>query len=497
MRILEDIVRQRRERLKNSGYAMGCAIPEQRVAPLTPFLSGPPVICEIKRKSPSSGAFAPSLDPVDQAGIYAGKGIKSISVLTEQDAFSGSLEDLMRAKKAFPEIAFLRKDFLLEEEDIRVSWRAGADAVLLIAGILEKEKLRLLHDLAQSLGLAVLVEGYGREDLDKIRFCRPPLTGFNARDLKTFRIDLVRPFRQAAGVDWETKLIFESGIHSGEEAKFVFQNGFDGILVGEAAVRNPHLPEDLKSAAREKKANGFWKKLYRKKEHSLVKICGLTRRADAEKAAEWGADALGFIFVEHSPRKTDREFLESVKDISLPKVAVTASRKTELSSERLRDLRELYEEGLIDAVQFSGEENLAFCLEQNLPFYKALRFPKAGDVSAEVFSSWKGSPRLLTDTFSPHAFGGTGQTVSDDILEKVRGELLNAGKPETLWMAGGLSPENVGKKILRYRPELVDVAGGVEAEPGLKDPERLKLFLEAVRKASRHIEEEDSSGGSA
>ncbi len=107
--------------------------------PVVPFLSPPGVICEIKRRSPSAGAIAAGLDAPEQAARYAAAGVRTVSVLTEEGQFGGSLEDLIRSKEANPHLSILRKDFLLSVDDIDESFAAGADAVLLIAGLLKTE----------------------------------------------------------------------------------------------------------------------------------------------------------------------------------------------------------------------------------------------------------------------------------------------------------------------------------------------------------------------
>jgi indole-3-glycerol phosphate synthase/phosphoribosylanthranilate isomerase len=118
MTIVEKIVARRKERVAREGHWLGARAREARDVPLTAFGSDPFLICEVKRRSPSRGDIAPGADVVEQARAYARAGVRSISVLTEEDSFGGSLEDLARIKAALPGVAVLRKDFLLDEEDI-------------------------------------------------------------------------------------------------------------------------------------------------------------------------------------------------------------------------------------------------------------------------------------------------------------------------------------------------------------------------------------------
>lgn len=249
-KILETIVDQRRKRLREGGHAQGMDLPAVRATLPLPFPDSPFLLCEVKRRSPSAGIISDLPDSTIQVDRYKEVGVKAVSVLTEEDFFGGSLRDLMNIKGRNPWLFVLRKDFLLEPEDIEISYRAGADAVLLIAGILEKEELAELYGLALSLGLSVLVEVHSREEIEKIRPFRPETVGINARDLRDFSIDLLAPLRLRGFLDWTPRRIFESGIRAEEDAALAFSAGFDGVLVGEAVMRDPGLLPKLREARR-------------------------------------------------------------------------------------------------------------------------------------------------------------------------------------------------------------------------------------------------------
>ncbi len=239
MSVLLEIAEHRRIRIAREGHAQGVDLPAARPGPVFPFGRPPFLVCEIKRKSPSKGAIAPDLDAVQQAGRYVQAGVRSLSILTEQDSFAGSLQDIVDVRHAFPDVAILRKDFLLDEEDIRVSWRAGADAVLLIAALLDRARLEALHRCAESLGLQPLVEVHDAEDVEKCRALAPGLTGINARDLATFTVDLLHPLAMRRRIPWKTRLLFESGIRSGEDVRVALTEGFAGVLVGRDSGPDP------------------------------------------------------------------------------------------------------------------------------------------------------------------------------------------------------------------------------------------------------------------
>lgn len=467
MDILEKIAADRRNTIEEKGYSQGLHIPEKREVPLVPLGVNPFVICEIKRKSPSKGKISEISDPVKQAGTYFDSGIRNISVLTEENYFGGSLKDLMAVKNAFHNSAVLRKDFLLEREDIDISFRAGADAVLLIAALLPGDKLEELYKYSLSLGLSVLMEVHNEDEIEKVRLLKPHITGINSRNLKTFRVDRALPLKLKNNITWETELVYESGIASFSEALVPFESGFSGILVGESVVRDPSLISDLIKASEKKSESSFWNRLYTraKKFKPLVKICGITNREDAVAAVSLGADILGFVMAE-SPRKADADFIRSVADLDILKTAVVVTGGEGPKEEIL----ELLEKGYIDALQFHGDEGPEFLKRFPFPFYKALRLKTGSNINE--LSRYPG-PRTLIDAWSEKEYGGTGEQLSDDIVKE-------ASAMQPLWLAGGLSPDNIRSIITNYKPELIDVSSRLESAKGKKDIGKMKLFFKEI-----------------
>ena len=387
-------------------------------------------------------------------------------MLTEEDHFNGSLEDLITAKRRFPELSFLRKDFLFHEDDIDVSFRAGADAVLLIASILESERLKALYDSATKLGMTALVEVHDDDDLAKIARIRPACVGCNARNLETFLVDPLVPIELRNSIDWRCETIYESGVWEPEHAELAASTGFDAILVGESVVRNPGLVSLLiEGFSRGDATRDFWKRiaLRRRARRPLAKICGLTTSEDVNLACNLGADVLGFNFAD-SPRRTTPAFVRGLTKTDALKVAVvvTGSGKS-LDS----DIVDLYRDGAVDAIQFHGEETPVECGEYGIPYYKAVRIGSQNDID-EVSRFL--SPRVLVDARTSGARGGTGVRIDDALVSKV-------GEGGPLWLAGGLNPDNVTAIVSRHGPELVDVASGLEDLPGKKDPRRMRRFF--------------------
>ena len=489
--ILQEITDRRRGRISAEGLSLGARVPDERRVPLRPFPGGG-IICEIKRRSPSRGFIGSIADPVEQAGLYKARGVGAVSVLTEGDYFGGTLDDLIEVKEADPDLAVLRKDFLQDPAEVELSYRAGADAVLLIAAVLPPEVMELMLAEAERLGMAALLEVHNHAELEAVRIFEPGLLGMNSRDLHSFTVDRSVPLRLAAEVDWGAELVFESGIRHGEDVRLAREAGFSAVLVGETAVAHPERIPELVRAARADTATKperfFWRRLYAGRSSGssdrtapLVKICGITNRADAEAAVDAGAALLGFIFAE-SPRRISPELLRDLADLPVAKVAVVVGRGAASSSAEAPDaaipqeLSALLRDGFIDAVQLHGEERPDECASMAFPYYKALRIRSRDDV--EAIRRYR-SPRVLIDAFSADAYGGSGRRIPADVA-------ADAAALQPLWLAGGLTPENIGDVVARFAPELVDVSSGVEAEPGRKDHDALRRFMEAARNADTY-----------
>jgi indole-3-glycerol phosphate synthase / phosphoribosylanthranilate isomerase len=471
MSVLEKIVAQRQARIAREGHAPGVTLPAVRALPLVTFGAQPFLVCEVKRRSPSRGDIAKDVDAVEQARGYAARGVRSISVLTEQDNFGGSLSDLSRIKESLPGVSVLRKDFLLDVEDIEVSWRAGADAVLLIASILDAETLAAMHRRARELGMEALVEVHDDADIGKCHALRPGLVGINCRDLRTFAVDLLHPVRLRPLVDWKARCLFESGIRSAEDVRLARAAGFDGALVGETAMSSTRSVPGLLGAFSRDPDGAFWTRLCRRMKpgRPLVKICGITRARDAEAAVELGADALGFVFAE-SKRRAEPALLRELRELVVLKVAVVVSERRGGRAVMDPRVSALLEEGLLDAVQFHGDEEPAECAALAFPYYKAVRVREAADVDSMAGFH---CPRVLADAWSAQATGGTGQKIPAALA-------LAARKAGPLWLAGGLSPENIGQALRELSPELIDASSRLEDSAGHKERAKLEGFFREI-----------------
>jgi indole-3-glycerol phosphate synthase/phosphoribosylanthranilate isomerase len=474
MNIRDKIVQDRKQRIEERGFTLGEAIPPNRKVPLTPFGKDPFLICEVKRKSPSRGDIAKGMDAIKQASRYISAGVRQISVLTEGKYFGGSLHDLIQIKKHFPYASILRKDFLIEDADIDVSYRCGADAVLLIAAILPEKKLKRLYRRARGYGMEVLFEVHDEEDIRKARKIKPTLTGINSRNLSDFKVDLIYPILVKKRIDWKTRLVFESGIKYHEDGFFVLSSQFNGMLVGESVMKHPVKINEILSCFKirhkEYRMRTFWHKCYMGKRDGLplVKICGITNREDAVLCTELGANILGFVFAP-SVRSASMDVLEAVQDLNVVKVAVVvAGKKPESGLPKEAALA--LNEGLVDAVQFHGDERPDECFSLAFPYYKAVQLEKEDDI--DTLAEYR-CPRILVDAFSKTERGGTGKQIPEKLIMKVK-------ENYALWLAGGLGPDNITEIIGKYNPELIDASSRLELSPGKKDPAKLKLYFKRI-----------------
>ncbi len=512
--ILAKIVRMRKADIERLGLNFGIEIPEKRRVGHTEFLGNAGAILEVKRASPSKGDIAPDLDPVGLATTYAEAHAQAISVLTEGNFFKGSLRDLIavadlmenRRKQGLHTCAVLRKDFLLYEDEIDVAYRCGADAVLLIARILDDEQLLSMTLRAEFFGIQAFIEVRAKDDFRKLKMVldalgesasRTVVAGVNSRDLATFHTDSLVPASVRSKLP--AKAVFESGILCPADATYARNLGFTGILVGEAVAKNPPLAKEVVGAfesGSENARGNFWKKIAERivaKRHCeersdeaihgtnrpLVKICGITRVEDGMLAAELGADMLGFVFSTTKRLTTEkfvRDFAAKLRQNGSPRlsearddVPLLVGVITDPESPEGKTAIKLACEGVLDAVQLHGVEPK----NADFAYYCAARVGEESDFDKVTALRKNGEPRILLDAKVEGIPGGTGKTIPENLLREKAGEL-------PLWLAGGITPENVGAIVEKFHPELVDVSSGVEDAPGIKNSEKLKALFAAL-----------------
>jgi indole-3-glycerol phosphate synthase len=209
--------------------------------PPRPFLAalrGPAVrvIAEVKGASPSAGTIRAAFDPAGIARVYEEAGAAAISVLTDARFFHGADEHLVRVRQAVG-LPLLRKDFALEPYQVYESRVLGADAVLLIAAILEPASLADLQGVAVDLGMAALVEVHTEPELDRSLGVRPALIGINNRNLDTLATDLDTTRRLRPRIPAGVIVVGESGIEERADVEEMERAGVDAVLIGTALMR--------------------------------------------------------------------------------------------------------------------------------------------------------------------------------------------------------------------------------------------------------------------
>ncbi len=206
------------------------------------------VIAEIKRRSPSKGDLNVGLDPVELARTYETGGAACLSVLTDENFFGGSSNDLQFARAA-TRLPVLRKDFTVSIRDVCDARLMSADCMLLIAAALSPEELIEFHLLADEVGIEVLVEIHDERELDAALSAGARMIGVNQRDLETFQVDHERALRMVGLIPDGVVKVAESGVRGAADARSLGAAGYNAILVGETLVTasDPaHVIRDLR-----------------------------------------------------------------------------------------------------------------------------------------------------------------------------------------------------------------------------------------------------------
>jgi indole-3-glycerol phosphate synthase len=240
--ILSRIVARKREEqresvLRASDLKEAATHYERRDFAYALTLNQPAIIAEIKKASPSKGVLVEDFKPVQLAVQYMRGGAVAISVLTDHDFFQGSMEDLQAARYACT-LPVLRKDFTVDEFNVLEAAAGGADAILLIAAILDEFQLRGYRELAATFGMASLVEVHDEAELEKALRSGAEIVGVNNRDLRTFEVSLETSLSLADKIPASVTKVSESGIYTKEDIALLADRGYNAFLVGEHLLRS-------------------------------------------------------------------------------------------------------------------------------------------------------------------------------------------------------------------------------------------------------------------
>ncbi|HEY2962848.1 MAG TPA: bifunctional indole-3-glycerol-phosphate synthase TrpC/phosphoribosylanthranilate isomerase TrpF [Pyrinomonadaceae bacterium] len=470
MDVLAEIISKKRERVEESKRT----VPLERVRSdafvkrhvSTPHAlrralqaDGINVIAEFKRRSPSKGLIRADADLAWLVQSYERGGAAAISVLTEEDYFDGSLDDLRAVKQAV-DLPVLRKDFVFDEYQVYESAAAGADALLLIVAALDDGQLAALRRLAEDeLGMDALVEVHDAHEMDRAVKCGARIIGVNNRNLRTFEVSLETSVQLVPLAPGEALLVSESGLNEPGDLQRLREHGFHGFLIGESLMRAYRPARKLRELR-----SGIADQVF-------VKICGITNVADAFAAIEAGADALGFNFYPRSPRYVSPESVREIVN-QLPESILNVG---VFVNEDLPSLLRIAEESGISAIQLHGDESPEYCRELD-GYYLIKAFGAAKDFEPQQAADYEYDVEaIMLDAKDDALRGGTGRVFDWSIAERVE-RLI----PE-LFLAGGLSPENVAEAVKTVRPYAVDACSSLEETPGKKNHERVRAFVKAAR----------------
>jgi indole-3-glycerol phosphate synthase/phosphoribosylanthranilate isomerase len=369
-------------------------------------------IAEFKRRSPSAGDLRPGGDPAVVARRYEAAGARAMSVLVD-DRFAGSWDDL-RAARASTTLPLIAKGFFSTDEHLRTAKEAGADAALLILRDLDDAQAAALMRTAAELGLDTLVEAHDAAELERAVRLDAPVVGVNARDLSTFAIDRNAQLDLVARAPRDRVVVAESAIATAAQAAAAELRGANAVLVGSTLMRAPDPGAKLAELIR----------------RPLVKVCGLTRQEDVDAAVEAGADLLGFILSDTSPRRAEG-VLDAPDTVLRVAVFVGDAEETDADLVQRYDLVDGHRAR--DAELRLGEERVGTVVD--LPWLE-------GDE---------------THLARARATGGR------------------------VMLAGGLDATNVAEAIAAVHPWAVDSARSTEREPGIKDHDKVRDWVEATR----------------
>ncbi|NWF99269.1 MAG: indole-3-glycerol phosphate synthase TrpC [Nitrospirae bacterium] len=254
MSILKTIVDRKRERITQAKSKISLSDLKARIADLKNPLNfrsaikrnsdSIKLIAEIKKASPSKGIIRKDFDPLKIAEIYEEKSVDAVSVLTEEDYFQGSLLFIPEVKKILTK-PVLRKDFIFDEYQIYEARAYQADAILLIAALIEKNQASEYIHLSKELGLSVLFEVHDFRELELALYLDRQIIGINNRNLKTLQIDINTTFNLKKEIPSDRIVVSESGIKTYRDVIKLQEYGIDAMLIGTAFMESPDIGKKI------------------------------------------------------------------------------------------------------------------------------------------------------------------------------------------------------------------------------------------------------------
>ena len=400
------------------------------------------IIAEIKLASPTNPSLGSESDIIQRAIAYEKAGADAISFITEKHYFKGNTTVISQLKSRV-HIPILQKDFVIDPYQIYEAKMIGSDAILLIARLVDKNVLKDFVTISQKIGIEPIVEINDEEDLEKALGTNTSFIAVNARDLSTFTVDIPKACALVEKIPEKYIKLGFSGINSSVEVKRYKKAGAKGVLVGTSLMKAANIDNFIKSL------NNV--------DDVKVKICGIRTYEAAQSAIDSGADYLGFNFVLKSRRYIEpKQALEILKEIR-GKIQIVGIFQNADASE-VREIAKLLK---LDFVQLHGQEDSEYIKQIDSQVIKAINSSsEINDLSVDYF---------LLDRVQQ----GEGEMFNIDMAKAIANKY-------PVFLAGGLTPQNISSIVREVQPFAVDVAGGIESN-GIEDIQKIKEFIENAK----------------
>lgn len=405
----------------------------------------PSLIAEIKYRSPIVGKISNKRRSVASlAKMYENAGAHAISVLTDQRFFGGSLQNLQKAQKATSIIPLLCKDFIIDEYQIYEARFFGADAVLLIASILTKDRIQHFLDIAKNLRMAAVVEVHTEEELKSALSTSASVIGINNRDLHSFQTDLSTTRKLLPLIPHDKIVVAESGISGVRDLRKLTKR-VDAVII-ETAKK---LIQQLIGHHR-----------------PLLKFCGIRSLRDALFCQDHGVDLIGLNFVPRSHRRISyqqaSEIIRTIREQKKSKLRIVGI----FQDQKLNDVNTTAKMLDLDYVQLSGREPLSYVKKCQKPVIKGVFIRRLSDL--KKIARYRGNTSsILLESRNPRS----GKIIDPVILKFVR---------TPFFLSGGLSTDNLKAVMQNVHPFGVDIASGIETEHQV-DRQKMKKIIQIIK----------------
>jgi len=410
------------------------------------------IIGEIKPCSPTAGKLLKENQLDSMLEVYK-RQCAAVSVLTDEKFFGGSFELLTYVKQKTG-LPVLCKDFIVSDKQIALAKQHGADAVLLIAKILSEPELISLFEETRRQNLIAVVEVNSESDVAKANSIEAEIVLINNRNLDTMQIDLDTTTRLAPMLKGDAVVISASGVKTRNDIRKLSKTTRN-FLIGTSLMQSESLENQLTEFKRD----------------TRVKICGITNPEDALMAIASGADFIGLIFAQTSPRRVKLETARQVRTAIGQKAKVVGV----FQNQDIGFVNRVAGELDLDYIQLHGSEDgqyIEYCVR---PVIKTVSYT----AELEAISTLAKLSNLTHVLFdAPKEGAKQGDISVEENLMRLANRLSSIPESSmpTFFIAGKLTPDNVAFSIETLKPFAVDVASGVESAPGVKSQELVMTF---------------------